>query len=55
MTAGRAAMRYTKWGGIDHWRFELEPLGQDEFGRWFFGRKGLVQQRGAEPPVLHAA
>ena len=53
MTAGRVAMRYTKWGGIDHWHFELEPLGQDEFGRWFFGRKGLIQQRGAEPPMLH--
>ncbi len=52
MTAGRVAMRYTKWGGIDHWHFELEPLGQDEFGWWLFGRKGLYQQRGDEPPVL---
>ncbi len=52
MTAGRVVMRYTKWGGAAHWRFELEPLGQDEFGWWFFGRKGLIQQRGDEPPVL---
>jgi hypothetical protein len=49
---GRVAVRYTKWGGIDHWHFELEPLGQDRFGWWFFGRKGLTQQRGAEPPVI---
>ena len=46
------AVRYTKWGGIDHWHFELEPLGQDRFGWWFFGRKGLTQQRGAEPPIV---
>lgn len=52
MTAGRVAVRYSKWGGIDHWHFQLEPLGQDEFGWWFFGRQGLTQQRGAEPPVV---
>jgi hypothetical protein len=52
VTAGRVAVRYSKWGGTDHWHFELEPLGQDEFGWWFFGRGGLTQQRGAEPPVL---
>ena len=45
-------MRYSKWGGIDHWHFEMEPLGQDQFGWWFFGRKGLTQQRGAEPPIV---
>ena len=45
-------MRYSKWGGIDHWHFELEPLGQDQFGWWFFGRKGITQQRGAEPPIM---
>jgi hypothetical protein len=47
----RVAVRYSKWGGIDHWHFDLEPLGQDRFGWWFFGRKGLTLQRGAEPPV----
>ncbi len=52
MTAGQVAVRYSKWGGIDHWHFQLEPLGQDEFGWWFFGRQGLTQQRGAEPSVV---
>jgi uncharacterized protein len=51
VSAGQVAVRYTKWGGIDHWHYDLEPLGQDEFGWWFFGRRGLTQQRGAEPPV----
>ena len=50
--AERIAVRYSKWGGIDHWHFELEPLGQDQFGWWFFGRKGITQQRGAEPPIV---
>ena len=52
MSAGQVAVRYTKWGGIDHWHYDLDPLGQDEFGWWFFGRRGLTQQRGAEPPVV---
>ncbi len=52
MGGERVAVRYSKWGGIDHWHFELEPLGQDRFGWWFFGRKGLPLQRGDEPPVL---
>jgi len=42
----RVAVRYSKWGGVDHWHFELEPLGQDRFGWWFFGRKGLTQPAG---------
>jgi hypothetical protein len=50
--AERVAVRYSKWGGIDHWHFELEPLGQDQYGWWFFGRKGITQQRGAEPPIV---
>ena len=52
MGAERIAVRYSKWGGIDHWHFELEPLGQDQFGWWFFGPKGIIQQRGAEPPIV---
>ena len=49
MSGGRVAVRYSKWGGADHWHFEVEPLGQDQFGSWFFARQGLTQQRGAEP------
>jgi uncharacterized protein len=45
-------VRYTKWGGISHWHFYLELLGQDEHGWWLFGRKGMILQRGAEPEVL---
>ncbi len=52
MSAGPIAVRYTKWGGIDHWHYELDPLGEDQFGRWFFGAAGLTQQRGDEPPVV---
>ena len=52
MSGERVAVRYSKWGGIDHWHFELEALGQDQFGWWFFGRKGITQQRGAEPPIV---
>jgi hypothetical protein len=44
-------VRYTKWGGIDHWHFVMDVLGQDEHGWWLFGRKGMTLQRGAEPEV----
>jgi hypothetical protein len=46
-------VRYTKWGGTDHWHYAMEVLGQDEHGRWFFGRKGMPLQRGAEPELRH--
>jgi len=44
-------IRYTKWGGVPHWAFDMEPLGQDAAGRWFGMRGGAPQQRGDEPPV----
>ena len=44
-------VQYTKWGGRPHWRFALEPLGTDPYGRWFGGRRGILQQRGDEPPL----
>ena len=44
-------VRYTKWGGIDHYHFAMELLGQDEHGWWLFGRRGMTMQRGAEPEV----
>ena len=47
--AERVAVRYSKWGYIDHWHFELEPLGQDQFGWWFFGPKGIIQHRAPSP------
>lgn len=44
-------MRYSKWGGTDHWHFVMELLGQDDHGWWLFGRQGMPIQRGAEPAV----
>ncbi len=44
-------VRYTKWGGVPHWAFELEPLGEDAAGRWLGLRSGTPQQRGSEPPI----
>ena len=29
-----------KWGGRPHRRGEMQPLGDDEHGRWFWGPKG---------------
>ena len=51
MSREQIEVRYTKWGGFEHWHFAMDVLGQDEYGRWFFGRAGMPIQRGAEPPV----
>ncbi len=44
-------VRYTKWGGTDHYHFTMELLGQDGHGWWLSGRRGMAVQRGSEPPV----
>jgi hypothetical protein len=47
-----AEMRFTKWGGHRHWRYELEPLVDDPYGWWFGGRAGITLRRGLEDPVI---
>ena len=42
---------FTKWGDRQHWHFTVEHLADDEHGRWFLGRPGILLQRGSEPPV----
>jgi len=51
VTREQIEVRYTKWGGIDHYHFTMDLLGQDEHGWWLFGRTGMAVQRGSEPPV----
>jgi len=45
-------MRFTKWGGRRHWRYALEPLGEDAYGWWLGGRTGIQLRRGLEDPVV---
>jgi uncharacterized protein len=45
-------IRFTKWGGRRHWRFSVEPLGTDQYGRWFGARAGILLQRGFEDPIV---
>jgi len=42
---------FTKWGGEQHWRYVLDPLGDDEYGWWYGGRAGITMQRGHEAPI----
>ena len=44
-------VRFTKWGGVPHWRFVLERLGTDGYGLWLAGRTGITLRRGHEPPI----
>ena len=44
-------IEYSKWDGTLHWHFEVEPLGEDMYGKWFGARPGEAIQRGEEPPV----
>jgi hypothetical protein len=45
-------IRFTKWGGRRHWRYPMEPLGSDRYGRWFGARAGTLLRRGYEDPVV---
>lgn len=52
MRAGTGTeINFTKWGGKQHWRYVMEPLGEDEYGAWFGARAGIPTQRGHEPPT----
>jgi uncharacterized protein len=44
------SVRYTKWDDRLHWHFDLERLGVDGHGTWLAGRRGIIKQRGDEPP-----
>ncbi|HLF40836.1 MAG TPA: DUF402 domain-containing protein [Acidimicrobiia bacterium] len=43
-------VRFTKWGGHPHWRYDVELLGEDGYGRWAACRPGTVLRRADEPP-----
>jgi hypothetical protein len=47
-------INFTKWGGEQHWRYVLDPLGEDEYGRWYGGRAGIPMQRGHEAPIIQS-
>ena len=44
-------LQWRKWDGAEHWRHELEPLGEDETGRWFGQREGSLS---VKPDAEHA-
>jgi uncharacterized protein len=53
MRAGTGTeINFSKWGGAQHWRYVMEPLGEDAYGWWFGGRAGIPMQRGQEPPIV---
>jgi uncharacterized protein len=51
-TGSGTEINFTKWGGKQHWRYVMEPLGEDEYGWWCGGRAGIPIQRGHEPPSV---
>jgi uncharacterized protein len=45
---------FTKYDGRSHWHFPAQRLGADEYGVWFGARRGVLLQRGTEPPISWA-
>lgn len=45
-------VRFTKWGGQRHWRYDMRRVGEDEYGVWLWAPPGIEAQRGDEPPKL---
>ena len=46
---------FRKWPDQPYWHFDVEPLGQDEFGLWYGVPAGSALQRGEEAPIVHPA
>jgi hypothetical protein len=44
--SARVLVDYRKWGGAEHWAFEMERLGSDEHGVWLGSRPGARALRG---------
>lgn len=45
-------IRFTKWGDIPHWSFDMQRLGEDEHGTWLWMPAGTSMQRGTDAPML---
>jgi protein associated with RNAse G/E len=45
-------IRFTKWGDIPHWSFDMNRLGEDEHGTWLWMPAGTTMQRGSEPAIV---
>lgn len=44
-------IRFTKWGHIPHWSFDMQRLGEDEHGTWLWMPAGTSMQRGTDPRI----
>jgi hypothetical protein len=45
-------VRYTKWHGAGHWTYDVEWLGEDQYGTWVGAGAGLVLRRPAVEVTL---
>jgi len=41
-------IRFTKWGDIPHWSFDMRRLGEDEYGTWLWMPPGTSMRGGME-------
>ncbi len=48
----RITIDFRKWRDTPHWHFEVERLGEDAHGRWFWMAPGTLLQKGDEPPEI---
>jgi uncharacterized protein len=44
-------IRFTKWGDVPHWSFDMHRLGEDDHGIWLWMPAGTEMRRGTEAPV----
>jgi len=43
---GTVHIRFTKWDGTAHWAFDMEHVGDDEYGTWLAASPGTELRRG---------
>ncbi|MCJ7780199.1 MAG: DUF402 domain-containing protein [Acidimicrobiia bacterium] len=44
-------VRFSKWDGTPHWKFDMERIGEDEHGVWLWAPAGTELRRGSEKTI----
>jgi uncharacterized protein len=47
----KVKIRFTKWGDVPHWSFDMNRLGDDEHGTWLWMPAGTSMRRGTDAPI----
>lgn len=50
--SSQVQVRFTKWGGQPHWRYDMRRVGADEHGVWLWAPAGIEVRRADDAPKV---